>query len=206
MPDQSQQFQKVSPPRQQSEETVNNPADMTGNNPADATPESLSSNVSRASEGQQAQASQTISGDPVVGTGNLAGDLEPTPRGGAEEQSSGDNYDDEDAWPYRALQQEAKSRHLPGDGKRDELVARLRAADQASSNTDLTAGVAEPNNPPPAEDSPRAEVSTQVIDNGGIQRTEFGQRHAEILQGLSQERRQQQLAAVRSRAEDSDEG
>lgn len=203
MPDQSQSYSKTTPPRQQEEGVVNNPSSMAGNDPSEATLESQASNVNRASEGQQAQAGQTIEGDPHVGVGNLAGDLEPTPqRGTAEGDADGpsDNYEDEDAWPYRSLQQEAKSRHLPGDGKREELVARLRQSDAGTTNADLTAGVADTQNPAPAEDSPRAEVSGSDVDNGGIQRTEFAQKHAEILQGLSNERRQQQLAAVEERA------
>jgi hypothetical protein len=205
VPDQSQSYSKTTPPRQQEEGVVNNPASMAGNNPAEATPESQASNVNRASEGQQAQAGQAIEGDPHIGTGNLAGDLEPTPQGSTAEGAGdgpSDNYENEDAWPYRQLQQEAKSRHLPGDGKREELVARLRQSDQG--NADLTAGVSDTQNPPPAEDSPRAEVSSSDVDNGGIQRTEFAKNHAEILQGLSAERRQQQLTAVRERTRRTD--
>jgi hypothetical protein len=208
VPDQSQSYSKSSPPRQQEEGVVNNPSNMAGNDPSEATPESQASNVNRASEGQQAQAGQAIEGDPHIGVGNLSRDLDPTPRGGTEDTATdsgdpSDNYDDEDAWPYRSLQQEAKSRHLPGDGKRDELVARLRQSDQA--NAGLTAGVADTHNPAPAEDTPRQEVSSSDVDNGGIQRTEFARKHAEILQGLSAERRQQQLSAVRERASRADE-
>ena len=71
-------------------------------------------------------------------------------------------------------------------------------------NADLTAGVSDTQNPPPAEDSPRAEVSSSDVDNGGIQRTEFAKNHAEILQGLSAERRQQQLTAVKERSRRAD--
>lgn len=186
MPDQSQQYAKTNPPKQQEEGVVNNPASMAGNTPEEATPESLASNVNRASEGEQAQARQTIEGDPHVGTGNLASDL-------AAGQDDGDNYDNEDAWPYRSLQQEAKARGLSGEGKRGELVSRLRQHDSEHDSDERPASV------------PRQSVDPTNVDNGGIQRTAFAQQHAEILQGLSSERRQQQLAAVKERSSRSSE-
>jgi hypothetical protein len=182
VPDQSQQFSKTSPPKQQEEGVVNNPASMAGNSPAEATPESRESNVTRASEGEKTQAAQTIEGDPTVGTGSLAAEL------AAGDTSDGDNYDNEDAWSYRSLQQEARARNLPGDGKRAELVERLRQHDAEHQSEDKTESV------------PRAEVDPTNVDNGGIQRTAFAQQHSEILQGLSSERRQQQLAAIRERS------
>jgi hypothetical protein len=36
------------------------------------------------------------------------------------------------------------------------------------------------------------------VDNGGIQRTDAASDHASILQGLSDQRREQQLAAART--------
>lgn len=195
MPDQSQQYERSG---KTDTGAGQNPSDTSANHPEAASQASVESNVTRVSEGQETQASQTIEGDPHVGVGNLAGDLDATPRGASDSDGPSDNYDDEDAWPYRALQQEAKNRHLPGDGKRPELIARLREADKG--NADLTAGVSDPNNPPVSDDGPRGDVQSGVVDNGGIQRTEFAQKHAEILQGLSAERRQQQLEAVKERA------
>lgn len=40
-----------------------------------------------------------------------------------------DNYDDEAAWSYRELQDEAKVRKLTATGSREELIARLRQDD-----------------------------------------------------------------------------
>jgi hypothetical protein len=184
VPDQSQSYSKTSPPTQQSDETVNNPASMTGNDPAEATQESQESNTTRASEGEHEQARQAIEGDPTV-------------------ESGGDNYDDESAWSYRALQQEAKGRGLRGGGERDELIARLRSADSGSSNDDNTAGLGS-SEPAAATDTPRGDVDPAAVDNGGIQQTGFGRQHAELLQGLSDERRSQQLAASRERSAQDD--
>lgn len=194
MPDQSQQYQKTSPPKQQTDENVSNPADMTGNSPGDASSESLESNVRRASEGEKTQADQTINQDPTVETR----DDNAGPRQASSSSGDGDsdNYGDEDAWPFRSLRQEAKGRGLNAGGDREEIIARLRAADQG--NDANTAGLGS-SDPGPSEDVPRASVEGQV-DNGGIQRTDRAQQHAEVLQGLSDDRRQQQLAAVRDRS------
>lgn len=193
VPDQSQQYQKTSPPKQQTDENVSNPADMTGNSPGDASSESLESNVRRASEGEKTQADQTINQDPTVETrDDNAGPRQASSSG----DGDSDNYGDEDAWPFRSLRQEAKGRGLNAGGDREEIIARLRAADQG--NDANTAGLGS-SDPGPSEDVPRASVEGQV-DNGGIQRTDRAQQHAEVLQGLSDDRRQQQLAAVRDRS------
>jgi hypothetical protein len=173
MPDQSLSNEPVSG---KTDQEVGNPADTAGNTPEAASAASMESNVRRASEGQMQQADVTINQDPTVSSGD-------TQTAGADTAAApADNYDDENEWPYRALQQEAKGRDLDASGKRDEIVARLRGASGAGS------------------DVPRGEVPSEVVDNGGIQRTSFGQDHAEILQGLSNERKQQQLAAVAERS------
>jgi len=161
--------------------------------PADAAPaptqESVESNVSRASEGQTQQADVTINQDPTIGTGDENAD--PGTGGVASNDTDGptDNYDDENAWRYRALQQEAKQRGLNGGGERDELIARLRENDaQQAAGGD-------------ASQVPTASVDPSTVENGGIQRTSRGTHHAEVLQGLSQQRKQQQLAAAREQAE-----
>lgn len=192
VPDQSQQYQKTSPPKQQGENLTGDPSDTSGNVPANATPESLASNTNRTSEGQQAQADQTINQDPTVETR----DENAGPRQASNSGDDSDNYGDEDAWPFRSLRQEAKGRGLNAGGDREEIIARLRAADQG--NDANTAGLGS-SDPGPSEDVPRASVEGQV-DNGGIQRTEVAQQHAEVLQGLSNDRRQQQLAAVKDRS------
>lgn len=203
MPDHSQQYAKTSAPRQQPDTLTGNPADTTGNNPGDATPESLESNVSRASEGEQVQADQTINRDPMVSNENPAQPGNVGSASGAASGSVRDNYDDEDAWSYRDLQHEAKNRGLNAGGDRDELVAKLREADGSSGTTEepveLSAGVEDPGNPPAEQDDvPRGDVDAQQVDNGGIQRTDAASDHASILQGLSDQRREQQLAAARA--------
>jgi len=171
VPDQSQSNESVSGKTNQ---TVGNPADTAANSPEAATAESLASNVNRASEGEMAQADQTINGDPSATTGD------------AQTAGATDTYDDENEWPYRKLQSHAKDQDVEAGGKREEIVARLRA--KASGGT---------------SDVPRADVDPQVVENGGIQTTGFGQAHAEILQGLSADRRKQQLAAVADRSSNS---
>jgi hypothetical protein len=137
---------------------------------------SVLANAPLASEGQIQQADVTINQDPVVGTND-----------GNEDPGAGDgpadSYDDEGAWPYRALQQEAKHRDLDASGKREEIVARLREADAAGNVAPAAAGV-EP---------------TSVV-NGGINPSGRAIEHASVLQGLSNERRAQQLASVREHA------
>jgi hypothetical protein len=45
----------------------------------------------------------------------------------------GDNYDDEEVWSYRDLQEEAKGRtDVSAAGSREEIIARLREDDQKS--------------------------------------------------------------------------
>ncbi len=44
-----------------------------------------------------------------------------------------DDYDDETAWAYTDLQQEARNRQLNAGGKREEIVARLRQHDAANA-------------------------------------------------------------------------
>lgn len=44
-----------------------------------------------------------------------------------------DDYDDESKWTYQDLQQEARDRQLSAGGKREEIVARLRAHDAESA-------------------------------------------------------------------------
>lgn len=175
---------------QQTNPTTATPS-ATPDQPAPApTQESVESNVTRASEGQEQQADVTINQDPTIGTGDENAD--PGTGGVADSDGPKDNYDDENAWRYRALQQEAKGRGLPGDGTRDELVARLRENDAQRADNDSSAGTSS---------VPTASVDPDLVENGGIQRSGRGTHHAEVLQGLSQERRQAQLAAVREQAE-----
>lgn len=112
-------------------------------------------NVSDATEGQQLQATQEIENDPQVN-----------------EAEPADNYDDEEAFPYRKLQSLAKDRELDASGKRDELVARLREADAAGSGEE-----------DPANDGVE-------LDYG------LSGSHADVLQSLSDARRKAQLEAV----------
>lgn len=200
MPDQSQQFQKTTPPKQQGENLTGDPSDTSGNVPANATPESLTSNTNRVSEGEKAQADQTINQDPTIQTG----DDNAGPRSASAGQDH--NYEDENAWSFRALRQEAKGRGMNAGGDREELISRLKTADRG--NDDNSAGLSS-SDPGPSEAVPRASVDTEQVDNGGIQRTGFAQQHAEVLQGLSNDRRQQQLSAVKERSsrsgDDSDE-
>lgn len=194
MPDQSLSNEPVSG---KTDQEAGNPADVAGNDPSQASPESLESNVSRASEGEQQQADVTINQDPVVSTGDV-------------QTAGSEDYDDENAWPYRKLQQRAKQRGLDGSGKREEIVARLRDTGgvegedetprhlQGVETTDATdEGIAE---------TPRESVDSDTVDNGGIQRTGRGQEHAEILQGLSAERRQQQQQQQQSASDRSGRG
>lgn len=47
------------------------------------------------------------------------------------DDEEGDDYDDDSAWTYQDLQQEARNRGLTATGKREEIVARLRENDAA---------------------------------------------------------------------------
>lgn len=162
------------------------PAASQSASPADEAPaptqESVESNVTRVSDGQIAEAEQAIDNDPTIGTGD-------------ENAPAADNYDDEDAWPYRKLQAELGDRDLNASGKRPDLIARLRASDTERAAD--TGGV------------PTATVDPAAVQNGGIGvNTARSQAHAEVLQGLSAQRRQQQLATVAQsaqRASGSDE-
>jgi hypothetical protein len=185
VPDQSLSNESVSG---KADQQTGNPADTTGNDPAKATPESQESNVSRASAGETQQADVTINQDPVIGSG--------------ENQAAGaDDYDNEDTWPYRKLQAHAKETTGDGSGKRDEIVARLRAqASGGNSGQNLGANTTDAD---PASPAPRGTVDPTNVENGGIQRTGRGQEHAEILQGLSNDRRKAQLAAVADRSSQS---
>lgn len=154
-------------------------------------------NVTTASESQQQQADQTINQDPTVSSGDV--------------QSAGaDNYDDENQWGYRELQQEAKNRGMDAGGKREELVARLRGgssgsggdgSDGSALSSDVDTTDADTSNQPGV---PRSEVDPSQSPEGGqigMTSTGRGQEHAEILQGLSDERRAQQLAEVNEQSE-----
>lgn len=186
MPDQSQSNESVSG---KTDQQTGNPADTSANSQDAATAESQESNVTRASSGQTAQAAQTIEGDPTIDSG-------------------ADDYDNEDEWPYRRLQQEAKNRDMDAGGKRDELVARLRGggsgegggAEQPRHLQGMDTTDADP--PEPVQS---AEVNPTDVENGGIRKTSRGTDHAGILQGLSDERRQQQLAAVKERSDRDEE-
>lgn len=188
MPDQSQSNESVSG---KTDQQTGNPADTSANSQDAATAESQESNVTRASSGQTAQAAQTIEGDPTITSG-------------------ADDYDNEDEWPYRRLQQEAKNRDLDAGGKRDELVARLRGGGSGSSEG---GGAEQPRHlqgmdtmdADPSEPVTTASVDSGDVENGGIRKTSRGTEHAEILQGLSDERRQQQLAAVKERSDRDEE-
>jgi hypothetical protein len=155
-----------------------NPADTSANHPEAASPASVAANVTEASEGQTQQADVTINQDPIVGSA----------------EARQDDYDDEEKHPYRALQQLAKGRDLDASGKREEIVARLRAND-AGQDTD-GARVTPENSGSPAYGA----VDPTNVENGGIQRTSVAVDHASVLQGLSNDRRAQQLAAVQGRA------
>lgn len=190
MPDQSLSNDAVSGNTSQE---VGDPSDTTANSPSAATPESLESNVTRASTGETTQAAQTINGDPVASTGDV-------------QTAGADEYDDDEVWPFRKLQTHAKEVTGDGSGKRDEIVARLRA--HASGGVAVVASSdnlgAQTTDADPAGPVPTAPVDPTNVINGGIQQTSRGQEHAEVLQGLSQERRQQQLAAVASRSAQSE--
>lgn len=161
------------------------PDDTSANHPEAAQQSSVEANAPQASQGQIQQADVTINQDPVI-----------SPADGNEDPgATGDNYDDEEAWPYRALQQEAKHRDLDASGKRDEIVARLREANAAgTTSSDST-----------TQDVPTSPVDPAVVENGGIQRTSVATEHASVLQGLSDQRRAQQLAAVRERSAQSED-
>jgi hypothetical protein len=183
VPDQSLSNEAVSGKTGQE---AGNPADTSANDPAQATPESQESNVNRASEGETQQADVTINQDPVVASGDA-------------QTAGADDYDNEEAWPYRKLQAHAKETTGDGSGKRDEIVARLRA--QASGGGDSSQNLgADTTDADPADPAPRGAVDPTNVENGGIQRTGRGQEHAEILQGLSNDRRKAQLAAVADRS------
>jgi hypothetical protein len=180
VPDQSQQMQSPAAPVQQGDvPTTGNPADTSANHPEAATSESVASNVNRVSEGQLTEAAQNIQGDPVVGQDSAQG------------ASASDNYDDEEAWPYRALQHEAKGRDLDASGKRDEIIARLRESDGSQGQQESA--------PAPVNQATGGGAAAESEANGGIQRSARATQHAEILQRDSDERRQQQLAAVKER-------
>jgi hypothetical protein len=182
VPDQSQQMQSPAAPVQQGDvPTTGNPADTSANHPEAATSESVASNVNRVSEGQLTEAAQNIQGDPVVGQDSAQG------------ASASDNYDDEEAWPYRALQHEAKGRDLDASGKRDEIIARLRESDGSQGQQESAPA-------PVNQATGGGAASAESEANGGIQRSARATRHAEILQRDSDERRQQQLAAARERS------
>lgn len=163
------QFQKTNQPKQQ----PTNPADTSGNAPDAATPESVEVNTTAATEAQVTEA-QAIANDPVVAAGGE--------EGGEQQQGAGDNYDDDEAWPYRQLQQEAKNRDLDASGKREEIVSRLREHDAGGSGSSPDSGT----------------------ENGVVQRSERAPQHADILQADSDERRRQQLAAVQGTTDAGD--
>lgn len=186
MPDQSLSNDAVSG---KTEQEAGNPADTTANHPEEATPASLESNVTVASEGEMQQADVTINQDPEVTTGDV-------------QTAGADDYDDEQKWPYRALQQEAKQSDVDASGKREEIVARLRA--KASGGGDSSENLGAPTiTTDPADPPPLGSVDPTNVENGGIQRSGRGQEHAEILQGLSNDRRKAQLAAVSERSSHS---
>lgn len=64
----------------------------------------------------------------VAGTGEVPEEDASDP-----EQALADNYDNEDAWSYRDLQDEAKGRSLAATGSREDLIARLREDDSKES-------------------------------------------------------------------------
>lgn len=72
-----------------------------------------------------------VTDDTVTGTVTVDGAAAPvieTPQPEAV-TATADDYDDEDEWEYRDLQDEAKERGLKASGKREDLVARLRRHD-----------------------------------------------------------------------------
>lgn len=208
MPDQSQS-NADQPVSGKTDQQTGNPADTSANTQDAATAESQASNVSRASEGQQTQVAANTTDAPVVTSGDAqaAGD-------------SGDDYDDEEKWSYRDLQQEAKNRDLDAGGKRPELVARLREASSgaegvSASGPQVDGGDSSQNLGAPTTDAdtsgqpptPRGEVDPSQSPVGGsigFGQSGRGQDHAEILQGLSNDRRAQQLAAVQERSGQSE--
>jgi len=170
------------------------PDDTSANHPEAASASSLAANVTEASEGEKQQADVTINQDPVVG---------------AAVAPVADEYDDEEKWPYRALQERAGDLDVNGRGKREELIERIRTAEAAKTSSvtspDAKASTGGEGPETPASESEdgvaRTTVNPDVYANGGIalDRVRTGE-HANVLQGLSDERRQQQLAAARERS------
>lgn len=197
MPDQSLQYERSG----KTDAGSDNPGDTSANTPAASTTESQESNVRRASEGETQQADVTINRDPTIGDE----DAGPSRLQNAA-NPAGTDYDDEAAWPYRRLQSLAKSKGLPGDGKREELVARIRQSDESGQAPDEggeagLGGAETRTTGPESTDAPSAEVDPDQVVNGGITRTDAGSAHASLLQGLSQQRKQQQLEQIRERNE-----
>lgn len=197
MPDQSLQNDPTADQPKSAHQQTGNPAEVAGNTPSEAKDSALAANVTEASEGEKQQADVTINRDPNVGD-------QPAEGSGPRTSEASDNYDDEEAWPYRKLQAEAKERTGSGGGTRDEIVARLRESGTGGSGggVDLGGGSADNLGAPTSDADPSPEVQRGTVDsaqveNGGIQKTDFGQQHAEVLQGLSAERRAQQLEAVK---------
>ncbi|HEX8321685.1 hypothetical protein [Longimicrobium sp.] len=168
--------------------TPGNPADTTGNSPADAQPSAVAANTSEVAPAQNKQADVEINQDPLVGT------VQP-PAAEEAEEDDGDDYDDENVWPYRRLQSEAKDREINAAGTRDEIVARLREAD--ANGPAQSDGTSEPK----AAEEVQGSNATASVNGGIALNSERSQLHAETLQSLSDERREQQLAAVRTQAE-----
>jgi hypothetical protein len=185
VPDQSMSYGRSGQPQEQAQ-TPGNPADTSANTPEAATQESQESNVTRASEGEKVQTRANVESAPVV---------------------SSDDYEDENKWPYRRLQQEAKNKGIDGGGKREEIIARLRGQAPASGEQetprhlqDVETMDADTSGQP---ETPRGEVPEDQSPQGGnigFGQTGRGQEQAELLQGLSNERRAAQLSAVRERS------
>jgi hypothetical protein len=177
---------------------------------------------------------------PVLGDASAGGQT-----AAAGTSQAGDEYDNEDVWGYRDLQQEVKGRGMNAQGTRDELVHRLRdddaarsisanaatstdtpssttadtgtatgaaaesttdeggtmtaaSNDQDRSDKNLGAETTTPE-PPSAEQTPQGDPGDQYPEHGSIGLTDTGggRNQAEVLQGLSNERREAQLEALK---------
>jgi hypothetical protein len=213
-----------------SAEPTTTPDDTSANTPEATQPSAQAVNTTDATGAQAQQADVTINQDPVVGEtysspeatqrADQSGTAQPV---NADAGDTGDDYDNEDAWGYRDLQQEAKSREINASGTREEIVARLREDDASKQQTQQTEQTQQSStdtsqvlagdgegatanagtetvtpDAPDASVTPQGDPGDQYPEHGsiGLDDTGQGQQHASILQGLSDERRAQQLGTT----------
>jgi hypothetical protein len=182
------------------------PGDTTGNSPKDVQESALAVNTTEATEAQKLQADTEINQDPEIP------DEDSQPR-----TATSENVQDYDGMNLEELREELGNRHLSKSGNKPDLIARLRDHDASQGaptqqgtsggDVDLAGGSsdnlgAETTDAEASPAAPRGEVDPTNVENGGIQRTQAGQQHAEVLQGLSNERRQQQLDAAKDQQQD----